>query len=246
MDEEISSLNKYVHIEKVPIYVLNTKTNVETKFSTIRECSKVMGIEHPALANRLKSGPNKVWPGHYRYRKEGGVFNKLTDEENLESIEKYRRSNNRNVLVKWFNTETVEEFPTVSDVKLRLNCDKGALVIWANNPDQLLYGTVAESFQIQFKATAVPWREIKRDEESFYNELEKTRKMQNIFVFDELWNISKETYKSGLECARAIKISRSDVAKLLNKKGEILFNGKRFMRELDYLRRSGKPDWLLV
>jgi hypothetical protein len=241
-EKEINdSLQQYKNLDELCIYTFFVKTGQEIKCESISECAFLTGISSATLRSRLDYGPDRVWPGYIRYRKENQTFSTLTETKIEKSLTDYKVNVDIPIYIKWFNTGKIEEFKNLNSLANFLKCSRPTIRAYANNSDQLLYRHTNLLFQVQRKDKFVEWRQLG----DVYDELEKTRKLQQIIVTDEHWNFL-EIHESIRICSRKREIDRNILNDILQYKGESLFHSERFMRELDYYRHFGKPDWLTI
>lgn len=229
------------YVTKISVYVQDVYTKEEINYVSISQCAKALGLNDETVRKRLLFGPDRVWTGGYRFRTDEEVFKPMTKEEVEASLENYYRD--RKILVRWYHTDVVEQFGSVLTAAQRFQCQRKTICTWCEDVNQPLYGTIAEPFQIQFKEDRVPWREISKDEASFYSELEKTHKL-SIIVLDENWKWIDETYPNLAACVKVYDTPRTTMMRYLGYMGERLIFGKRFMKELDYYKLHKPPDWL--
>lgn len=198
----------------IPLEVLDVNTGKLTRYNSIAECSKDVGIDRYAIHLRLERGPEFIWPEGRRYR-EGHSDAPWPEVKELD----YGRS--REVILRDLRRDKQIIFEKLSDALPIIGCAMSTVWHWANDPAQPV---IPGLYQIQFLDSVKPWREV----EDFFEELQKTTGKKVTFVFDEDWG-NPVWYASANDCAAANGLKPTALNYRLKSKGQKVFSdGKRY------------------
>jgi HNH endonuclease len=98
-----------------PVVVRNERAGDEITYRSYNEAEKSNGLENRTLRGRMLDGPDRVWPGYFRYALAGHKFRPLTADEIEKSINGYIENSDRKVFTLNVLTDVETEYATVAD-----------------------------------------------------------------------------------------------------------------------------------
>lgn len=206
-----SGLNRKI---KIPVETLDGEDGKLTRYNSIGECSKDLGIERYSIQLRLDRGPQYVWPEGKRYR----VGH---NSEPWPAVEKLEYGRSREVLMKDLRTGRKVLVGKLSDTLPFIGYKLAAVWNWASDPKQPV---VPGLFQLQFCNELKPWREVS----DVFEELQEGMKGKVVFTFDEGWK-NPIWYESASTCAALNDLKTTALNYRLKSKGQKVFgDGRRY------------------
>lgn len=191
------------------VEVFDTADGEVTRYKSVAECSKALGIERYSIQLRLERGSEFIWPEGMRYRVGHS-------EEPWLPVKKLDYGRSREVVLRNLNNGQVLLFDKLSDVLHLVGYKLGAVWKWANDPNQPV---IPGLYQIQFAEGFRPWREVK----DVFKELQDGMRNKVVFRFDADWK-SPIWYESARVCADLNGLKTTALNYRLKAKGQIVYS----------------------
>ena len=197
-----------------PIQVKDSVTNIVTSYPSFIECARDNGMTKDAIAYRVLTGPERIFPEKKQYRL---LFDKREWYQSPD-IERdlLKNGTSKKVEVRNVISGEIQIFPTASSVGKHLNVSPAAITSWLNRKDQpVLPGFV----QMKLCSEGTPWRDVVNP----YLELEAFTGYRIIRVKDAATSEEK-IFTSAVLCARAMDINPTTLTYRLKSNGKTTFS----------------------
>lgn len=213
--QNVEHWSKYGKARKrIGLEVMDVKSGKVTKYTTVADCSRDLGIERYSIHIRLERGPQYVWPEGKRYRTG-------QDGEEWPETSKLKYGRARDVMLKDLVSGVTYIYSKLSDVLPYLGFKMSTVWLWASDPSQPVLPGL---YQLQFTDEAKAWREVTDP----FEELQRGFNRNVVFVFDCDWTHAV-WYNSASECASAMDLKPTALNYRLKSKGQTVFkDGNRY------------------
>lgn len=213
--ENVDNWSKYGKARKwIGLEVLDVESGEVTKYRTVAECARDLGLERYSIYIRLEKGSQYVWPEGKRYRSDH-------DHGDWPEVSKLKYGRARDVMLKDLATGTTYIYEKLSDVLPYLGFKISAVWMWASDPSQPVLPGL---YQLQFMDEAKAWRDVVDP----FEELQRGFNRNVVFVFDRYWS-NVVWYNSASDCADDLNIKTTALNYRLKSKGRTVFkDGNRY------------------
>lgn len=195
--------------KSIPLETVDGEDGKFTRYKSIGECSRDLGIDRYSIQLRLDRGPQYIWPEGKRYRVGHS-------SEPWPPVDKLEYGRSREVLLKDLRTGKKILVGKLSDVLPLIGYKLSAVWSWANNPEQPV---VPGLFQLQFCNKLKPWREV----QDVFKELQDGMKSKVVLTFGGDWS-NPIWYESATTCASLNNLKPTALNYRLKSKGQKVYS----------------------
>ena len=172
----------------IPISVRDVDTGEITKFPSIVECARELGMSKDSVSYRVNHGEHRVYPERNQYRKGHHDSDWSTD-----AVPFYGTS--RKVYVRYVLTGDIMEFPCCLAAVTHLGISPATMVMWLSRPNQPVF--LPGYVQVKQADDLSPWRQI----DDPYLEILASRGSSRPIKVTNVDTGEVRVFHSGIECA---------------------------------------------